>query len=336
MFDRTDAKLSLFFLITDYLRYFAPVYDPWFLTLNGLNTTQIVNITDGPLELWKPVHFVRIMACEEVHQLCNRNLPGAAVDQCANFTLAAGHAALSQKLALSPRQNSTWVRLHSALLETSLFDVAWKLSEPIEAARSVLDGNQYAKLPVDQWRREVGRWFSIGLAMVQRGMVEFVTGPALKDAQQYFVDVGGEWAVQDDCRAQRVRGVTGVRNFDVKGMVVLLVLGCFVALMGLALDTIVGLAQGVLHTGDERRLAWLMDNIFQIQRVALESEGVGGWRRVDTTVPVTTQVDFPRVDGAEKSYPRLRGVGHAPSGGTKTGEVIAVDRPSLDPNCVSE
>ncbi|GJN70034.1 hypothetical protein PLICBS_004086 [Purpureocillium lilacinum] len=162
MFDRTDAKISLFFLITDYLRYYAPVYDMWFLKSNSFNESTLANTSDGPVELWEPFHFVRIMACEEVHQRCNRSLPGAAVDQCANFTLAVDQVALSQKMALSPRQNSTWVRLRAALLETSLFDIAWKLSKPIDAARSVLDGSQYAKLPVNQWRREVGRWFSTG------------------------------------------------------------------------------------------------------------------------------------------------------------------------------
>lgn len=191
MFSRTDAQMSIFFLVTDYLRYVTLVYDQWFLT-NATPGDATLETPDGPVGLWEPFLPARIVACEEVHQLCNRNLPlDSQQQQCANFTLAEDVAALAARLQLTPRQNGAWQRLHVSLLQTGMRDVAWTLAEPIEAGRTVLDGTQYAALPVGQWRREVGRWFGVGLALLQQGMVEFVTGPAAEQARAYFADITG-------------------------------------------------------------------------------------------------------------------------------------------------
>ncbi|KAK0704535.1 hypothetical protein B0H67DRAFT_591615 [Lasiosphaeris hirsuta] len=58
--------------------------------------------------------------------------------------------------------------------------------------------------------------------------------------------------------------------------------------------------------GVASRLQWLLDGIFQQQRLAYETVGVGGWRDADTKVPTTDEDDFAGIDASDMSHPRLQ------------------------------
>lgn len=186
-------------------------------------------------------------------------------------------------------------------------DVAWTLAEPIETGRTVLDGTQYAALPVGQWRREVGRWFGVGLALLQQGMVEFVTGPAVEQARAYFADITGGSSgdmVRQDCGAQRVRAVAGVRNFDIRAVVIIVVLGGWIVLVGLSVDNVVGFAQRrwAKKKAEAQRLGWMLDGLFQTQRLAFEGAGMGGWKGLEANVPVTAESALPPLDATGQKH----------------------------------
>jgi hypothetical protein len=272
----------------DLLTYFEPVYDMWFLT----NPEPSDNYTykGQPVSIYLPFQPVTILACVEEHELCNPTLSGSA--RCSRFTPAVDNDALFTTLQFKPSQNATATRLGVSMLPTDLSNIAFMLSQPILASKTILSGGQYGKIPKDQWRAEVGRWFSISLNVIQTGLVEFVTGPSNAGLRQYVTEISGADAAAD-CKRQRIRNVASVRNFNVVAVVIVVTLGLVIIAVGLSIDTVVGWVENRLKRGYKRRLSWIIDGIFQQQRLVLQAAGIGGWSDTDTDIPTTVEQSFP-------------------------------------------
>jgi len=287
MFDRSDAGMSIFFLTTDNITYFQPVYDMWFLTDPEPSANYTLNGQSVPIYLrFRPV---TILACVEEHELCNPTLSGSA--RCSKFTPAVYNTGHFTTLQFNPSQNATAIRLGVSILNTDLSNIAWMLSQPILASKTILGSTQYGQLPKNQWRSEVGRWFSISLNVIQTGLVEFVTGPSNSRLTQYVTKIDGTDAAAD-CKQQRIRNVAGVRNFNIVAVVIVVALGLVMIVVGLSIDTIIGWVENRLKRGYKRHLSWTLDGIFQQQRLVLEAAGVGGWTHINTDIPTTVKQSF--------------------------------------------
>ena len=298
------------------MAYFDRVNDPWFRT----DADPVSAETEaGPIDFYLPSRAVAVMGCVEEQELCNptiRSSPGEEEQRgrrCRRFTQKSPVKQLLESLEMErPAQLAATQRLLASLLGNSLRDMAWTLSQPVAASKTLNFGRQYAQLPDDQWRAEVGRWFSVSLVRIQSAFVESVTGPAdpaLRRHLLLFNDTDG----LRDCARQRVRNVAGVRNFHAAAILVVVVLGVCVVAAGSTLDAAVAWCQRRLGVGEAGRLQWLLDGLFQQQRLAYEAVGVGGWRDVDTQVPTTTTREedgFPGIDASDLSHPRLRPCRH--------------------------
>jgi hypothetical protein len=89
-------------------------------------------------------------------------------------------------------------------------------SNALLASKTFQGGStQYAPLPADQWRAEMGRWCAVTLALLQQGFVGFVAGGSDDITRQ----AGVKSTILLDpgqivlCWRQRVRNAAGVRNF---------------------------------------------------------------------------------------------------------------------------
>jgi hypothetical protein len=287
------------------MAYFDPVNDPWFRTDPD---PVSVESEAGPMDFYLPSRAVAVMGCVEEQELCNPAIrsPGEPRGRCRRFTQKSPVKELLESLELErPAQLAVTQRLLASLLGNSLRDMAWTLSQPIVASKTLNFGRQYAQLPDSQWRAEVGRWFSISLIRIQSAFVESVTGPADPALQQHLLLFNDTDGLQD-CARQRVRNVAGVRNFHAAAILIVVVLGVCVIAVGSTLDTVVAWCQRRLRVGEAGRLRWLLDGLFQQQRLAYEAVGVGGWRDTDTQVPTTQEDDFPSIDASDLSHPRLR------------------------------
>jgi hypothetical protein len=177
------------------------------------------------------------------------------------------------------------------MLPTDLSNIAFMLSQPILASKTILGGSQYGQIPKDQWRTEVGRWFSTSLNVIQTGLVEFVTGPSNSGLRQYVTEISGADAPAD-CKRQRIRNVASVRNFNIVAVVIVVALGLVIIAVGLSIDTVVGWVENRLKRRSKRHLSWTLDGIFQQQRLVLEAAGAGGWSHTDTDIPTTVEQSF--------------------------------------------
>ncbi|KAF4767223.1 hypothetical protein N7455_006886 [Penicillium solitum] len=159
------------------------------------------------------------------------------------------------------------------------------------ASRTLLSGFQWAELPTTQWRLELSRWFSEGLALIQQGFVDSAT--VSENNGVHLPQLSGTEA---SCKHQIVRNVTGLQNFNMLAIVIVLVLGSIIIVLGLTIDSIVGYVQRRFCGTSEGWVHWTLDGVFQLQRLAYRGAGVRSWRDEDTYIPIVDGRTLPGVD----------------------------------------
>lgn len=259
IFDRQDAEASIFFLVTNNVLSHDPIYDPLF-------ANEYVGVSSYGENLYIPITSVKVLMCVE-HVMCNPNKDGS--DRCVNFTRATPASAIFDTLGLSQAQKSEAARIPLFLVPTGLSEVVSGTSPQLLASMSVRLRQQYQPLPINQWREEVGRWFLIGLHLLQTDFTEFVSGPAEASrdpAHDEYTTMGD----QNVCKKQRIGNVAGYRNFNAMALFAVLAIGIVIITIGLGIEILVGAVQKISRKGEQRRLQWILDGIFQQQRLGYE------------------------------------------------------------------
>jgi hypothetical protein len=76
-------------------------------------------------------------------------------------------------------------------------------------------------------------------------------------------------------------------SFSGLGVLFILIAGSLIIITNLSLPFVVAFAQKHLRRGTYRRMAWMMDEAWQLQRMAYEGAGQGLWRHEESMVPLT-------------------------------------------------
>lgn len=281
--DRQDVQPVLMF-ITNPIVYTEPNYDPIFRTGAGLNTSAFGVLYNASTTL-------SILGCMEQYEICNPANPGDPVCMVYKHSTDASYNPFTvvKPLGLSETQLATFIRLDAIQFGTNLAPVA--ATSLFLASRTILSGFQWAALPSTQWRLEVSRWFSEGLALIQQGFVDSAT--MLDNDALDFPQLSGTAA---SCKHQIVRNVTGLQNFNMLAIVMVLVLGSIIIVLGLTIDSIVGYIQRRFPGASEGWVYWTLDGVFQLQRLAYRGAGVRSWRDEDTYIPIVDARTLPGVD----------------------------------------
>ncbi|KAL5610921.1 hypothetical protein FOBRF1_007038 [Fusarium oxysporum] len=279
--DRQDATTSIFFVDSNWVGYFDPVYDPIFATLPPRKGDAF----------YRPTRFVTILGCIEEYEICNPALPKGS--RCSSFTPALGVNRLTQLLRLTQTQAATFTRLVDIMLTGNIGSVAYLLSgQAFLAYKTFQGGIQYGTLPVDQWRAEAGRWFSITLSMIQEALVEFVTGPSEASIREQLLETTDSGLLAN-CKLQRIRSADGVRNFNLVAVVTVAVVGFIITIISLVIDSAVWRCERWVRDDYQRHQYWLLDGLFQIQRLGYEAAGMRNWHGVQTEIPITEEKCVP-------------------------------------------
>lgn len=281
--DRHDVQAALMF-ITNPSIYTAPNYDPIFGTGMSINTTEFGALYNGSTTL-------SILGCLQQYEICNPAGPGDPVCMVYKHSSHADYdpSAIFKSLGLSEKQLATFIRLDAIQVGTNLAAVA--TGSLFLASRTLFRGFQWAQIPSTQWRLELSRWFSEGLVMMQQGFVDSATMP--ENNGLYFPELSGAAA---SCKHQIVRNVTGLQNFNMLAIVIVLVLGSIIIVLGLTIDSIVGYVQRRFPGASEGWVHWTLDGVFQLQRLAYRGAGVRSWHDEDTYIPIVDGRALPGVD----------------------------------------
>lgn len=282
--DKEAVTMSIFFITSNDMTNINQVYDPIFATKPSGR-----EVSDVPA--YVPVNRVSILGCTEEYELCNPTLP--AGDRCVPLHRKMDNQTLFNRLQLNPTQSATALILRHELVKNSLHYYVNIMSPQLLASTTLRRGSttyfQYFPFPIDQWRKEVSRWFDMNLIMLQSAFVDFATGPLDGDARVYIEEPGdlvehhpdvrqGLW---DICKTQIVRNVVGVRSFNLRTILAVVITGTAIAILGCWLPDMTGWVQKMLNRDGVRRQQWIQDDMLQPAPPAyqgLPRGEYGGWQ----------------------------------------------------------
>jgi hypothetical protein len=128
-------------------------------------------------------------------------------------------------------------------------------------------------LPNDQWQKEVSLWFSNSLAKEQAWAVEWATIPRNVDTTSGPVKTHPlpNKETEQQCLSQLVRDTGGHINFSVLGLIIILAIGGLIIVIGLSIDSIVGLVRS--RKGKYKKEQWEVEETLELHRAAYAGMG---------------------------------------------------------------
>jgi hypothetical protein len=288
---RTDAEVSLFFLMSNHIYYQDKVDDVLFNA-----STPYAGLSDNN-PYYVGSQNVNVLGCIDQHRVCN---PGRSeADGCTAYAAYGDVVGSLNKIGLNPAQIATAQRILSNGLMTSTFNaVNGRGAAALKASQSVFDLVQVDSLPNNQWNVEVEKWFQVSLAKLQQGTINFVVGPSDPALVQYVTTPDKE--AEKLCREQKIRRSTGAakQNFNLGAIIIVVVLGLTIVVVGFFIDTWVGKWQNKRGKYKRLQLEWVMDGPYQLQRLAYEQgAGVPEWEKRDESIPtVPGNVPLPVIN----------------------------------------
>ena len=283
---RPNADVTLAFLSFD-KTYEGPVNDPWF---SAHQKTQFFNqgsnITENVYSRDLPVTTV---GCTEQHQICTGSASDSARRKCTptmgSYQIQSDIGGV-QSLNLTDRQNSTYVRILQAALDSTMSSY---LSRLIQRDMPLLARSQTIlvvapALPDNQWQLETAYWHSIAMAHLQRDVVNYGTGQMAPDTS--FIAVASTSADKWLCQNLIVRG-TSFRSFSILALSLLTILGVLIVLLSMTVEDIAAFFHRRRNRGTTGREMWKANETLQLQRMLYEYSGVGTWRDSPNGVPLT-------------------------------------------------
>ncbi|KAK0285204.1 hypothetical protein LTR35_005406 [Friedmanniomyces endolithicus] len=274
--NRTDADVTLLILAQNSIDYNVPCDDPWFSAHQVRNdTSQTWYVGDD---------YFNILACADQHQFCNPKL-----DSSKGCTSLADEATVFNEMfrvGFSDLQIATAGRIAVPMVFSNMYySVNGRGAAALRASETCFTNDQ-AALPNNQWQIEIDAWFATSLARLQQSMVDYAVGPTNAPAG---VDIVYPTSLPDKamCRAVKIRAPAGVQNFSLLGVLIILIVGTLLILVGIVIDKIGGLLQKCFRARPSGRLAWVLDEKLQLQRMAFEGAQWTGWQNCDKRVPTT-------------------------------------------------
>lgn len=260
---RTDADVTLTFLVQSGLSYEAPVRDPWFMATipQPLDPNSTENIT-----FYRDNSLPHVLGCADQFQLCTR-----AHTKCTPLT---GSEVLPD--AVTALQLNNVQKDISSLLCTVIstqpthFTVNARGRSALRVSDTMLDedGIQVG-LPNNQWMIEIAHWFDISMARLQQQAVTFATGPLNLDKNHELVP-----GPRNACGRQKIHNTAGYISFSVLGISIILGIGGLLIFVSLVLGQVIGYFRETFGWKDYKRLQWASDEQLELQRLAYPGKDV--------------------------------------------------------------
>ena len=245
--------------------------------------------------------YVTVLGCIDQHQYCNPNN-----NKCSPLMGTENILNEIAKLGMNSRQFAVVGRIApQQLMLSTYYSVTGRGSSALRASETVYELSQIG-LPNNQWMIEASSWFAITVAKLQEIPITWATGPSYVPDGSKLVRASLPEDIQM-CKSQMILSPGGTMSFSVLGIAIILIVGIFLMLLSLWLDSITGYARRKLHYNDYKRVQWGLDGMFQLHRLAYEAAGQGAWTGGADAIPVTRRGDLMGVPEfhANSSHPTL-------------------------------
>lgn len=282
--NRTDADVELLSIQFNSLLFFEPCDDPAFSS-HVVSTVNSPDPSTPDLTLYSPDSPMSFIACSHQHQIC-KDPNSCTVLHGSSYILDE-----VQNLGLSEVQLNTTERIFQPAQSTGFYYAVSGRSAAALVAQQTVNDQFQDPLPNNQWMLEVSSWFNTGLAMLQKGVQDYASGPpAIPEG--WSIKPPENTVQRAMCYNQIVRMANGTVNFSVLGLAILVIISFLIILFSWFQETIVGYLQlSIFHRGEHARLHWILDNVFQLQRIAYEAQGLGTWKNREGAIPVSDRND---------------------------------------------
>lgn len=286
--DRQDADISLFFLASNDIYYLGPVSDPLY--------SANIQVDDH----WEADYYATVLGCIDQFQLCN-----PSNYHCTSETSMTSAMDGISKLNFTSRQEHTAYRLSAASTYLTMFNnVDGRGISALQASATLWERSQIA-LPNNQWMIEVSSWMAVSMARLQQSVVEYAAGPSIMPPGSQIISDNSPEGIAA-CRGQKIRSSTGIISFSMLGIAIILIVGWIFIVTSLVMSTVVKFLRRTFRKGEHKPLHWVLDDTFQMQRLAYEEAGQGTWTGGSSAIPVTApgdRIGLPK--GADRHHPRL-------------------------------
>ncbi|KAK5091235.1 hypothetical protein LTR05_001416 [Lithohypha guttulata] len=287
---RTDADVTIIFLMQNAVTYSEPVDDPMFAATNVYDLSAVV----AGAKYYGADNYVTTMACTDQYKVCNPNndkcTPLGGINQILPWI-----GFNDAELDLDDIQEAIAIRLMRSAQTGSISQILFALAENALLAKDLLVGGLMSSgLPANQWQREVEGWLGKGLADYQRKIVEYATGPPNIGPGSYVEQPWKDdtsataFATKAMCYSQMINDTTDTISFSILGMIILFVIGGTIVFISLFVDTVVGWIQKTCRIGEHARMCWLLDDKLQLHRFLNQELGHGSWSDDYEAMPYTT------------------------------------------------
>lgn len=267
-------------LLHNKVAYTGEVTDPWFrASVRGVSTV-------GLNEAWFAPGTLSGMGCTEQWQFCN----GEICDSLAGMNAHKEDPPTS--LGLNDQQRATYRVLWQYAQYSKMDSIFQFIRDEVLLAQQLVYGSFgiSGALPNHHWQKEMENLHNITMASLQGSAgshiwtEELEIRPGIGITNFIIPETTPENL--NICRNQKMRNKR-YASFNMFGFMMIVIASIIVTCLNLYMAEVVGWIQA------RRRLRvatieWTQDDIFNIQRTALESRGIGPWKRDDgSSVPVT-------------------------------------------------
>ena len=281
---RDDADISLILLFPGAVVYPEPVNDPFFASHRQRDELDPSHMYYGSDNL------LNAMACAEQVQFRN---PTTGEMTATTTPLKAWNDI--GRIGLNRAQNATAYRLMDLVVNSELYFSVARTEGSLEAY-SPLMGVVSIGLPDNQWQVEAISWFKTALAAMQVQTLTFISKSVegLKPLRLARMETPELAAT---CDTQIIRNAGGYQSFSVLGVSLIIVIGMFIIVISLFLDTFVGYLRSTFNWSPFKGEAWRTDSMLHQQSLAFEGYDMVKWSHSDTAIPTTEGGEF---------FPRLK------------------------------
>lgn len=191
------------------------------------------------------------------------------------------------KIGLNPAQNATARLVLAAHGGKGISSSVYGRGSAALIANEHVELGFQNHLPNDQWMIEAKNWFAISMAKLQFAIVEYATGPPFP-SEHVGVKLPSSPDAEKICTSIKVPHSGEFMSFSALGLAIIFIVGTIILITSIVLEPVVNYAhRHWARRYNYRRVQWILDGKFQLQRMAYESAGVGVWEKKDTNTPVT-------------------------------------------------
>lgn len=299
----------MFFLAANGVSYVYPIADPFFGAELETNFTYRDN--NIPVTIYESNSYITTLGCADQFQICNpANFSSDGQPLCTPLGGVNAIPNEALKIGLTTTQYATVETIVISLRASNMFySVSGRGSSALKAQSTVFTLTQVAQLPINQWQIELDGWFATSLASLQLYLYEKALGPVDVLENGGSISRPSNPYEQALCQRQMIRNVSGYQNFSTLGVAIILILGCFLVVLGWVIDSVVGWMQRRIWKRDFARLSWISDGYFQLQRMAYEGAGYERWLGAGDSIPIAVgageRMRLGGLDVEDGEHPRL-------------------------------